>query len=133
MYIMVIRLFTILKWSTKFCLIIFFSKEKLLIYSPKFFIFSNEVFSDERNNLINQVIKKFDINNDGDKIISEKLLELIDEINEIDEDNKIQRIYHNLQNILIYIYYSYIKNNPEKINKKITLKEICEKLEEKWI
>jgi len=57
-------------------------------------------------------------------------LKLIDEINEIDEDNKIQIIYYNLQNILIYIYYCYIKNNQERINNKITLKEICEKLEE---
>ena len=57
-------------------------------------------------------------------------MKLIDEINEIDEDNKIQIIYYILKNILIYIYYCYIKNNQERINNKITLKEICEKLEE---
>jgi len=60
-----------------------------------------------------------------------KLLELKNEIDEIDENNKLEGIYSNLQKIMIYIYYYYIKNNAKKINKKLALKEICQILEEK--
>jgi len=58
-------------------------------------------------------------------------LELKNEIDEIDENNKLEGIYSNLQKIMIYIYYYYIKNNAKKINKKLALKEICQILEEK--
>ena len=109
----------------------FIFKRKLLINSRRVFIFSNEIFSGERNDLINQIIKKFEINIDDEKIVNEMVLELKNEIDEIDEsDNKLQEIYYNLQIILIYIYYCYIKDNPKKINKKISLKEICQTLEE---
>ena len=100
---------------------------KLLINSQRVFIFSNEVFANERNDLINQIIKKFKINND-EIIISE--MELKKDIDEMDDEKKIKGLYYDFQNILIYIYYFYIKDKNKEINEKITLKEICEKLEE---
>ena len=109
----------------------FIFKKKLLINSQRSFIFSNEIFSSERNDLIYQLIKKFEINIDEEKIVDGKLLELKNEIDEIDENNKLEGIYSNLQKIMIYIYYYYIKNNAKKINKKLLLKEICQILEEK--
>ena len=99
---------------------------KLLINSQRVFIFSNEVFANERNDLINQIIKKFKINND-EIIISE--MELKKDIDEM-YDGEIRELYYDFQNILIYIYYFYIKDKNKEINEKITLKEICEKLEE---
>ena len=102
----------------------FLHKKKLIINSKPNFIFLNEIFTGERRNLIFELKEKLKPKeNENDK--NEKL---IDEI--LDKEDNIKReIFTNIQYILIYIYYSYIKNNKyKKVNP--SLKEICEKIKE---
>ena len=104
----------------------FLNKKKLIIYSQRDFIFSNEVFSNERSNLINDFIKKFNINTEGKK--NDKISELINSLDN-DDTGTVKDIYYDLQTILVFIYYNYIKSENEKMKEKMSLKEFCEKLE----
>ena len=106
--------------------------KKLLVNSQRIFIFSNEVFSKERINLFNQIKLKIKKENNEEIILSKELLKLEEEINDeiYDKDNEeIKELYYNIQNILLFIYY-YVMNNDYKYNEKISLKEICDNIEE---
>ena len=110
----------------------FIFRKKLLINSQRIFIFSNEIFSNERNNLFSQIIKNIKINkeNNGELIISKALLKLKKEIiDEIYENEELKEVYYNMQYILLFIYY-YVLNKDYKCIEKIPLKEICDKIEE---
>ena len=78
--------------------------KKLLINSQRVFIFSNEVFSNERNNLISQIINSLKINkeNNGELIIRQELLNLKKELDEIYENEDLKVLYYNMQYILLF-------------------------------
>lgn len=105
----------------------FLYKKKLIINSKRDFIFLNEIFADERRNLIVELKEKIKPK-ENDSNRNETLIQLINEILDKDEKIKIE-IFTNIQYILIYIYYSYIKNNKYK-NVNLSLKDICEKIKE---
>ena len=100
----------------------FISRRKLLVNSQNVFIFSNEIFSGERKDLIITLKKHLEKIDE-----SEKLKELKKEISA--KENIIKYIYSDMQHILIHIFYFYIKNN-RTMNSKISLKDICEKIKE---
>jgi hypothetical protein len=95
---------------------------KLLKNSQRLFMFSNEVFSGEKQNLFIELNKLYP--QDGK---NENRNNLIENINNIEEENDLKKLYNDMQYILNYVYDIYIK---EKINKKLSLKEICENIEE---
>ena len=107
----------------------FILKRKLLLNTQRIFIFSNEIFSGERKDLINTLKKELEkLNKDNKESPNDKLKDLKQKIEEIDNE-KIIDIYSDIKHILIHIFYYYIKNN-RKMESKISLKEICEKMRE---
>ena len=95
---------------------------KLLKNSQRLFMFSNEVFSGEKQNLFIELNKLYP--QDGK---NENRNNLIENINTIEGENDLKKLYNDMQYILNYVYDIYIK---EKTNKKLSLKEICENIEE---
>ena len=104
-------------------------QRKLLLNNQRIFIFSNEIFSGERKDLINTLKKQLEKSKkDSNENQNDKLIELLK--GKIQENEKIMLdIYSDMQHILLHIFYFYIKNN-RTMNSKISLKEICEKMKE---
>ena len=103
-------------------------QRKLLLNNQRIFIFSNEIFSGERKDLINTLKKQLEkTKKDSNENQNDKLIELKGKIQE--NEKIILDIYSDMQHILLHIFYFYIKNN-RTMNSKISLKEICEKMKE---
>ena len=93
--------------------------KKLLKNYQRLFIFSNEVYANERNNLLSDFIIRYP------QIKNEEILKKFQKDLEPYEENRddIINIYHNLQYIIIYLM-KYYNNTNKNEDKNITLKNL---------
>ena len=89
--------------------------KSILSNEQRTFIFNNEVFSGERNNLLSELKKKYP----QEKIQNEAFKNDF----ENSEKEAIKAIYHNMQYIIIYLVQKYNKKNDDE-TKKISLKTL---------
>jgi hypothetical protein len=88
--------------------------KSILSNEQRTFIFNNEVFSGERNNLLSELKKKYP----QEKIQNEAFKNELERLEE-----GINAIYYNLQYIIIYLVQKYNKKNDDE-TKKISLKTL---------
>jgi hypothetical protein len=88
--------------------------KSILSNEQRTFIFNNEVFSGERNNLLSELKKKYP----QEKIKNEAFKNELERLEE-----GINAIYYNLQYIIIYLVQKYNKKNDDEA-KKISLKTL---------
>jgi hypothetical protein len=88
--------------------------KSILSNEQRTFIFNNEVFSGERNNLLSELKKKYP----QEKIQNEAFKNELERLEE-----GINAIYYNLQYIIIYLVQKYKKKNDDE-TKKISLKTL---------
>ena len=107
----------------------FFLGKKLLKNQQRIFIFSNEVFSNERNDLLSRFMNKYP--QDRDKSKNSNINNFEQKLDS--HSGELIDIYHNLQYIIIYLMYYYNgeeNSNDSSKERKTSLKKIGNLLSE---